>query len=120
MKKVVFVLICIIFITIWFGSKQIVTFSSPSNVDSFPIPSTAKEVDSVAKNPNIIRYQKYKYSGADEINSINKKYLTAIKKAGWTELKDEQMGAARFFQKDKVKVSLITHDNYISVAEMKH
>lgn len=46
--------------------------------------------------------------------------LTAIKKAGWTELKDEQMGAVRFFQKDKVKVSLITHDNYISVAEMKH
>lgn len=72
MKKVVFILICIIFITIWFGSKQIVTFSSTSIVDSFPIPTTAKEVDSVAKNPNIIRYQKYKYSGADEINSINK------------------------------------------------
>lgn len=93
----------------------------PSTINSdFPVPASAKETEGQSGNPNILQYQKYNYSKADEISSIHEEYLKAIKNSGWTELKEEQLGAVRFFEKEKQKVAISTHDGFFTLNVMKN
>ncbi|PAQ12611.1 hypothetical protein CD798_18200 [Bacillaceae bacterium SAOS 7] len=96
-------------------------FSTSSEIADFPIPTEAKKVkhDSQLKNTDIKKYQRYNYSKADEIGSIDESYLKEIKDTGWIELEEEQLGAIRFFEKEKRKVAIDTKDGYIILMELK-
>lgn len=118
MKKIIGVLFIFLLVC---GCSSNANGFIPSKINSdFPVPASAKETEGQADNPNILKYQKYNYSKADEIGSINEDYLKAIKDSGWTELKEEQLGAVRFFEKEKQKIAISTHDGFFTLNVMKN
>ena len=94
-------------------------FESSEVIKDFPIPVGATPVDSEANNPNVIAFQKYRYSNKNEPQGISKEYLTAIEEDGWSEVKEEQVGATRFFTNGERKVAIEARPNSISIYEYK-
>jgi hypothetical protein len=94
-------------------------FESSEVIKDFPIPVEAKPVDSEATNPNVIAFQKYRYSNKNEPQGISKEYLTALEEEGWSELKEEQVGATRFFTNGERKVAIEARPESISIYEYK-
>jgi len=95
-------------------------FETSEAVKDFPIPVGAKPVKSKATNPYVIAHQKYLHSGDNEPGGISKDYLKAIEEKGWSELKEEQIGAARFFTKDGRIVSIEARPDSISLYELDY
>ena len=94
-------------------------FESSEVIKDFPIPVGATPVDSEATNPNGIAFQKYRYSNKNEPQGISKEYLTVLEEKGWSELKEEQVGATRFFTNGERKVAIEARPDSISIYEYK-
>ena len=110
--------IFLILLLILFGcSKK--GFESSEVIKDFPIPIEATPADSEANNPNVIAFQKYRYSNENEPQGISKGYLAALEEEGWSELKEEQVGATRFFTNGERKVAIEAHPDSISIYEYK-
>ena len=94
-------------------------FESSEVIKDFPIPVGATPVDSEATNLNVIAFQKYRYSNKNEPQGISKEYLKALEEEGWSELKEEQLGATRFFSNGKRKIGIEARPESISLYEYK-
>lgn len=94
-------------------------FESSEVIKGFPIPVAAKPIDSKAENPFITAFQKYRYSNKDEPQGISQEYAEAIEESGWSELKEEQLGATRFFTDGERKVAMEARPDSISLYEFK-
>lgn len=109
------VLLLLIFLTLSGCTEK--GFESSEVIKDFPIPAGATPVDSVAENPNIVAFQKYRYSNDNAPAWVSEEYASAIESAGWSELKEEQMGATRFFTDGERKVAFEARPNSISLYE---
>lgn len=98
---------------------QEISYKSLATHSNFPIPENVKLTVGKAENPNIEKYAKYKWKEADEIESIPASYLKVIKRKGWVESEEEQLGAARFFEKNKTVITLTIHDGFFTLSKMK-
>jgi hypothetical protein len=114
MKNLTILLILLCFTLSGCGEEE---YASSEAIKDFPIPMSADPVSGEAKNPNITAYQKYRYSNKDEPQGISEEYLAAIVSEGWNELKEEQMGATRFFTSGERKVAIEARPDSISLYE---
>ncbi|KAA0957594.1 hypothetical protein FQ085_05925 [Planococcus sp. ANT_H30] len=115
MRKLI-VIFLLLFILAGCAEKE---FESSEVIENFPIPAEANPIESEATNPNIVAFQKYRYSNNNEPQGISKEYLAAIEDEGWSELEEEQMGATRFFSNGERKVAIEALPDSISLYEYK-
>lgn len=116
-----FSMIYIMFILVLMaGCSSEISYQPLGTHSNFPIPENAKLLNEKNKNPNIEKYVKYKWKEADEIRSIPPGYLKVIKSTGWKERKEEQLGAVRFFEKNKSIIALSTHDGFFTLSKLKN
>ena len=116
MRKLTAIVLLLLLIVFGCAKKG---FESSEVIENFPIPVGATPADSEANNPNVITFQKYKYSNKNEPKGISKEYLTALEEEGWSELKEEQVGATRFFTNGERKVAIEARPDSISIYEYK-
>lgn len=97
------------------------SFYKPSSINAdFPVPEDARLQEGEAKNPKIEKYASYKWTKSNEIQSIPEAYVDEIKRNGWQERTEEQMGALRVFEKDGSIIWITTHDDFFTLSQLKN
>lgn len=86
-----------------------------------PVPSDAKSSDAQFDNPNIKKGKEYYLDniGGEQGLYPPKEYFEEIKKWGWEELENEQMGQVHFFKKGETIISIVIKEDYFQLYEMK-
>ncbi|SHE61188.1 hypothetical protein SAMN05444392_10262 [Seinonella peptonophila] len=89
--------------------------TTTSSIDpEFPIPEGAKKSDKKSNDPQT-SYVRYDFTGLTDPTK-RQNYFEQIKKAGWTEHPDEQMGSMHIFTKGNKRLQVIIHDDYFTLS----
>ncbi|WP_054950644.1 hypothetical protein [Numidum massiliense] len=105
-QRLYFSIVCITVVALLVSCSQssidLTSFRGSEFDDEFPVPKSAL----IAKKRN--SHIEYKLNGLTEENGLPDRYFKEIKKWGWEEQKEEQMGALQVFTKDGKTIEIIT------------
>ncbi|SCW62154.1 hypothetical protein SAMN04487970_102135 [Paenibacillus tianmuensis] len=94
------------------------SFVGSSIDEQFPVPAEARKSDVPFSKPGVV-YVRYNMKGIEEKESIPDFYANEIRKWGWKEDKEEQVGALRVFVKDGKTMNITTHTGYFTLFTKK-
>lgn len=115
--------ICLVLLLVGCSSSYTETagYKKAGISDDIPVPANAESRKVKFDNPNILKGEKYKLKdiGGEQGLYPPDGYFDELKNWGWDELEGEQMGHVYFFKKGNTVISLVIHENYFNLFEMK-
>ena len=89
--------------------------------EEFPVPVNAESSEAQSTNPYIKYGKKYTLEniGGEQGLYPPTEYFDEVKEWGWEEVENERMGHVQFFKKEDTIISIVIHEDYFHLYEMK-
>lgn len=90
------------------------TAYKPSTIEStFPVPKDSVKTDKKSKKSQM-PYVRYDYTGLDQMGK-RQSYFAHLRKLGWKELKNEQLGRMHVFSNNGKQIHMTIHQDYFTI-----
>jgi hypothetical protein len=107
------VLIGSLFLTYVAGYFYVHSYKELIHFNNFPVPGNAINTKNIANS----KVEEFTWNAASEENGIPKRYLAVIRLNGWKDTTDQGSDSTITFEKNGMKIDILTSTDYLYVAQ---